>query len=236
MNIKSKSVNLNVIAILFLIGLTNSLKAQKSLDGMMRDFYNLKINEGASSQNNLNKTDIEGSPFLGDEFSPGNITTFHGEIYSNIPLRYNAFTDDLVFLKDKDLYNINPKTIVKKAEFDGMVFGYRSYDKDGKTLSAFFEILTEGKATLLIKYSVEFNEKEEVKAYSDAKPARYGPPQKTYYIAFNDTPAKIIINKKSLLELFGAQKNEMDTYISKNKLSIRGDDAMTKIVVHYNSL
>lgn len=225
-----------VFGIFFLIALTYSLNAQTLLNGLVRDFEFKKITEGTYSRNNLKISDIQGSPYLDEDFSPGKITTNDGTIYTEIPLRYNAYSDDMEFQKDKDSYNIDPKTIVKRAEFGGLIFSYLRYDENAKSKSSFFEILIEGKATLLVRYTVKFLEKEAVKAFVDPKPARFEEAQKEYYISFDGAPAKLITNKKNLLELFGTQKTEMESYISKNKLSVKGDDALTKIVVHYNSL
>jgi hypothetical protein len=224
------------MGIFFLFALTNSLKAQNLLNSLVRDFQFKMIKEGTYPRNNLSLSDIQGSPYLDKEFSPGKIYTNEGGVYENIPLRYNGYTDDLEFQKDKDSYSIDPKSIVKRAEFGGMIFCCLKYDDNGKSKDGFFEVLAKGKATLLVKYSIKFLEKEEVKGYSNPNPARFDEAQKEYYIAFDSTTAKLIINKKNLLELFGTQKTEMESYISKNKLSVKNDDALTKIVIHYNSL
>jgi hypothetical protein len=195
-----------------------------------------KMSDGGNILNDLKMSDIQGTPYLNKEFSPGKIFTSEGTIYENILLRYNAYSDDLEFQKGEDTYNIEPKTIVKRAEFGGAVFCCMKYDLFGKTQNGLFEVLTEGKATLLIKYTIKFLEKDKVQPFVDTKPARFDAPKKEYYIAFSDLPAKLITNKKSLLELFGNQKDEMGSFILKNKLSIREDDAMTKIIAHFNSL
>ena len=83
---------------------------------------------------------------------------------------------------------------------------------------------------------MKFLDKEEVKAYADPKPARFEEPRKEYFLAIDNAPAQLITNKKNLLEMFGDRKKEMETYISKNKLSVKGDDALTRIIVYYNSL
>jgi len=75
-----------------------------------------------------------------------------------------------------------------------------------------------------------------VQPFVDPQPARFDKPKKEYYLSFGGLPAKLITTKKSLLELFGSQKDEMDTFISKNKLSIREEGELKKIVAHFNSL
>ena len=79
-------------------------------------------------------------------------------------------------------------------------------------------------------------EKEAVKAFAESKPARFDAPAKDYYLAIDGTPAHFISGKKGLLELFGAHQGEMESFISKNRLSIKKDNDLTQIVVHYNSL
>ena len=221
---------------LFLVILMQSLSAQTMLNGLMDNFRFQKITEGTYSRYNLKLSDIQGTPFLEEEFNAGKITTPDGTVYENIPLRYNAYTDDLEFKKGTDTYNIDPKTLIKRAEFGGVIFACKSYDADGKVQNGLFELLTEGKAVLLVRYTIKFLEKDEVKAFAEQKPARFEEAQKQYFISFDGAPAKPVGNKKSLLEMFGDKKDEMDKYMSKNKLSAKGDDAMTKIVVHYNSL
>ena len=110
------------------------------------------------------------------------------------------------------------------------------FDDLGKVNNGFFQILTEGTAILLIRYSVAFLEKEPEKPFADPKPARFDDIHKTYYLTINNSIAQQITTKKKLLELFGPKKDEMETFISKNKLSIHGDDALTKIISHYNTL
>jgi len=221
---------------ILLIVLTNSLNAQTMLNGLMDNYRFKKMTDGTLTRNNLKMSDIEGTPYLNEEFSPGMIITIEGKTYDTIPLRYNAYTDDLEFQKGEDTYNIDPKTIVRRAEFGGAVFGCMKYDSFGKTQNGLFEILTEGKAILLIKYTIRFLEKEKVQAFVDPKPARFEASKKEYYISFDDAVAKLITNKKNLLELFVDRKDEMESYISKNKLSIREDDDLTKIIAHFNSL
>jgi len=202
----------------------------------MGDFKFKRITRENDARFSEKISDIHGTPYLNKEFNPGKITTKEGTIISAVPLRYNGCTDDLEFLKGEDHYIVDPKTMVKKAEFGGKVFSCLQYDMNGKTQSGFFEVLSEGKATLLIKYTIRYFEKEPAKPFGDPKPARFEAPVKEYYIAFEGTPAKLIINKKKFIDLFGNQKDEMESFITKNKLSIRDDDALTKIVSHYNSL
>lgn len=225
-----------IIGFFMLMIMSGSLSAQTMMNGLMDEFRFKKITEGTYAGNSLKLSDISGTPFLDEDFNPGKITTQDNVIYTEIPLRYNGYTDDLEFRKGEDSYNIDPKTSVKRAEFGGRTFTCLSFDDGKKLKNGFFEILTDGKAILLVKYTVKFVEKDQVKAFAEPKPARFDPALKEYYIAIDNGPAQLISNKKGLLEMFGDKKGSMESYISKNKIPVRGDDALTKIVVHYNSL
>jgi len=221
---------------IFLFVWVNSLNAQISVNNTMAEFKFEKISHENDARYSEKISEIQGTPYLDKEFISGNITTIEGNIISDVPLRYNGCTDDLEFLKGDEHYVVDPKTSVKKAEFGGKVFSCLQYDMNGKTQSGFFVVLTEGKAILLVKYTMRFFEKEPAKPFTDPKPARFDAPVKEYFIAFDGAPAKLIINKRKFIDLFGNQKDEMESYITKNKLSIRDDDALTKIVLHYNTL
>jgi hypothetical protein len=231
-----------LLGLSLLVALSNSLIAQTYIDNSvlinnnLGDIHFKRITEDNNFRFNPRVYDVLGTPYLDKEFKPGEITAKDGAIVSDLHLRYNACNDELEFQKGEDQFVVDPKEMVNRAEFGGKVFVYWKYDADGKSQGGFFELLTEGKATLLIKYTVKFFQKEVAKPFEDPKPARFDAPVKEYYLAFGVTPAKLVINKKKFLEFFGDQKSEMEEFISKNKLSIKDDESMKKIIAHYNTL
>lgn len=231
-----------LFGIFFSIVLTNGLFAQThvensgAINNVLGDYRFQKVTDDNNYRFVEKISEIWGTPYLEKEFQPGKITTNEGIIISELQLQYNACNDDIEFLKGEDRYVVDPKSMVKKAEFGGKVFSYIQYLADGKTQGGFFEILTEGKLTLLIKYTVRFFEKEKPQPFGNQRPARFDPPIKQYYLSFDEAPAKLISNKKKLLELFGNKMNEMESYISRNKLSIKEDESLKKITTYYNSL
>ena len=227
----------SLFLIMMLNALLGSLMAQNSpIIYSMEDLRFKKIRDGLYTSSNLRLSEIKGIPYVDESFISGKIITSNGLTNTDILLRYNAFTDDLEFKRGEDICNIDPKSIVKRAEFGGAIYGYMSFHYGGKILNGFFKILMEGKATLLARYTVAFLDKEEIKPFAEPKPARFDVVKKEYYLAFGNDPAKSFSSKKGLLELFGEKKDEMETFMSKNKLSVRGDESMIKIVAHYNSL
>jgi len=138
-------MKLTLVIITLFFSLTFSLSAQNMLNGMMDNYRFTKMTDGTYTHNNLKISDIQGTPYLDGEFSPGKITTKDGTVYTEIPLRYNAYSDELEFQKDKDAYNIEPKTLIIRAEFGGAIFSCKEYDMLGKIQNGLFEVLQKGK-------------------------------------------------------------------------------------------
>jgi hypothetical protein len=185
---------------------------------------------------NLTLDKIQGSPYLSGNFVEGEVITSKGTSFKGVPLRYNCYNDILEYKKDDKPFEIMPKDQVSRAEFGGRVFCYLEYENGKGFNKSYFQILTGGKATLCVKYSISFFEREEVRAFSESKPERFDDFKVTYWISLDKTLAKPILNKNKLLDIFSGKKDEVERYISSQKLSIKSADDLKKIVDYYNTL
>jgi hypothetical protein len=197
------------------------------------DMYRSKNTFG---RGNLTIDEIDGTPYLDYEYKVGTVLTVDDVLYKDIPLRYNCFNDVLEFKKDNTSYDLQPKTKIKRAEFGGQAFTYKEFESDGSTDKSYFEILTEGKATLYARFNVKFYEPEPLKGFADAKPAKFGDLAETFYVSINNAPAKKILNNKKLVEVLSDKQKEVETFISKQRLSVKKVDDLKKIIAYYNSL
>ena len=175
------------------ISMASGLKGQTEIlnKTFLNDVQFYKINDGTFGRLNLKISDIQGTPYLNEQFEVGKITTPEDSVFANIELRYNAFSDDLEFKQGENVFNIGYKTIVKKAEFGGDIFSCRSYEVDGNIRDGFFKILMEGRATLMAKYKILFLDRVEAQAFSDYQPARFDIVRMEYFLAFDRNPSKI---------------------------------------------
>ena len=185
---------------------------------------------------NMTLDDINGSPYLDSQYVPGVVITNEGVIYKDIPMRYNCFNDVLEFKKDDKAYDLMPKEKAARAEFGGQIFCYLPYEPASETNKAYFQVLTEGKAELCVRYRVNFYEREEAKGFADPKPARFDDLLETFWISVDKGPAKKILGKSQLLDVLSNKKSEIDSYISKQKLSVKKVNDLKKIVNYYNTL
>lgn len=188
-------------------------------------------------RNNLTIADIKGSPYLDSEYKVGTVLTTDDVLYKDVPLRYNCYDGVMEFKKDNTSYELKPEEKMKKVEFGGQVFEYKNYESDkGGIEKSFFEVLTEGNASLCVRFTVKFYEAEPLQGFADPKPARFDDFSETYYISIKNLPAKKISNNKKFTEIFAEKKKDMDSFISKQKLSLKKVDDLKKIVAYYNSL
>lgn len=186
---------------------------------------------------NLSLKDIQGSPYLNDQFVKGTVITTKNDKYVDVPLRYDQYQDELQFKKDGKAMTFSPRDVVKRAEFGNRVFTYTTYQfTDNKTKEGYFEILADGNVRLLSQHTIKFFEKEKEKPYVDPKPARFDWPLEDFYIQVGTLPAQHISKKKNLLEAFPKHHDEVARYYKSNKLSAKDKADLIKLVQYYNSL
>jgi hypothetical protein len=213
---------------------STTLKAQSFVAAYSASISPTKAHFG---RNNLTIDDIKGSPYLDSEYKVGTILTTEDVLYKDVPLRYNCYGGVMEFKKDNTSYELKPEEKLKKVEFGGQVFVYKAYVSDkGGTDKTFFEVLTEGKASLCVRFSVNFYEAEALQGFADPKPARFDDISETYYVAVNNSPAKKFSNSKKLVEILGDKQKDIETFISKQKLSAKKAEDLKKIIAYYNTL
>jgi hypothetical protein len=221
-------MNRIITGIIFFFLFSTLAKAQLSIDySQLQNFLD---------RNHLRINEIKGTPYLNSEYETGTILSDAGILYENVPLRYDCFNDILEFKRDSKTYYADPKESVKKAEFGGKVFVYKAFEKEGDTDKSYFEEVVTGKAALYTRYSVNFHEAVPTDGFTDARPAQFGDLMETSYISIDTFPAKKILNNKKLVEILSDKKNEVEAFISKQKLSVKKKDDLKKIVTYYNSL
>lgn len=226
--------------LLFLLLLkVNFLLAQVSVDYQTQQTYDLfKRNEFLSgTSNNLDLSQIEGSPFLNDEFEIGTVYTTQKQEFVNVPLRYNIYNDQLEFKSPEGIIQaLATPEILELAEFGDIQLVYESYILSKKTRKGFLILLAKGKASLYAKKEITFKEATIPAAYKDAEPPKFLKKSDEYLLKFGSNPAKLIGNKKDLIEAFPYNQDKVKSFISKNKIKTSKPESLTKLVNYYNSL
>ena len=194
------------------------------------------IEGGFVVKGNLKYSEIDGTPYLNDEFKKGTITTSSGTIIDNLLLRYNCYNDQIEYLKADSILEITPKSLVTRAEFDNRTFSYVKYRSGGKYEEGFCEVLVKGKASLFCRYHIGFLPPSTGLPYGDSNKARFKLPVRYFYVSNEDNDVDLVKSKQDLIHILNDRKTELGTYISLNKLSLSKGDDLTRIIVYYNSL
>jgi hypothetical protein len=194
-----------------------------------------EIEGGFITTKSLKYSEIKGNPYLREEFSDGTIWMSDGSVVENCSLRYNMFSDLMEYMLEGVVYEVTPKSKVKKAKFDGHTFACFNFSEKRKPGEQYFEILAEGKVTLLKKYSLKFIPPAPASPYSDEQMAHFGKPEASFYISDNQGDILLVKNEKTLLKILENKKSAMSLYISDNHLSVLAESDLLKIIDHYNS-
>ncbi|MCD6353908.1 MAG: hypothetical protein J7L95_00005 [Prolixibacteraceae bacterium] len=201
------------------------------------DFFRSNKLQTGEWRNTLTESDIEGSPYLNNDFLNGTIYTTSKFRFENVPLRYNIYNDQLEFrTPDNEVQAMAAPEIVEKVEFGTTKMAYIPYSNVKKIRRGFFTVLLEGKASLYQRAEVVFKDATEPGAYKEAEPAKFIRKPNTYFIRIGMEQAKRVGNKKELVDLFPDHKKEIAAFIKKNKIKTNKPDSLKKLVVFYNSL
>ena len=202
------------------------------------DFFNSTKLARGDLKTMLTENDIEGSPYLNDDFIKGTIYTISQTKYVDVPLRYNIYSEQ-VELKSGDgpVQALAPPEIVEKVEFGDYILVYVPFKVSRNIRRGFFRVIESGdKAVLLARAQVLFEDAKEPAAYQDAKPPRFARKPDDYYIRAGKEPAQLISRKKDLEEVFPDHKKEVRSFIKKNKVKPNKPERMAELVKFYNSL
>jgi len=183
--------------------------------------------------------DIQGTPYLSDQWGTGMVKMADGRTYKDVPLKYNQLEDELYFKDNKD------QTLVFADPVNEFKINYvannRPYEKVFKrgfknipnsSQSTFFEVLSDGTAELLKKTTKTL---EETREYNAPVTKRFDDNEKYYLIVSgNVTPFKK--DKKFILASLSNKQTEIESYMKSNNIDLKKDADLSKLMNYYNSL
>ena len=173
----------------------------------------------------------EGHPFFGNsELTPGYIVYNHIQ-YNNVPLLYDLISEKLVINDPTKVYLLQLNSEhVNRFSVLGHVF--IRIDEDNEIIhSGFYDVLYDGKTSLLKKQTKAIQEKiTSVLEKFVVEDVSYFIKKEGKYFSINQ--------KKSVLYALSDKKKEINQFIRKNKLNIRKnkDEAISKILAYYDAL
>lgn len=191
---------------------------------------NLYIGDGAStlflqssSTPDAQKFDAK---YLNAEWGIGNLQTVDSKMLTNVAFKYNVTKDKFEMRAD-----VNP-IIVDRITYDGKVFIYSEFIRNGYQTSGYFEQLSEGTTILLLKYSINTVSGKKGAFGYDA----YQNVKKDLYIKIEDSPAVIIKKKNHVLDALPEYNDQLKIYVKKNHLNLSKKKDIIKLLHYYSVL
>jgi hypothetical protein len=182
--------------------------------------------------------DIEGSPFLDEEYQPSRVYFKKVEKSMESGLRYNAYSGEFEFLQGEYRFEITNKQALDSIVYNGRSFIYRNYRDNGDMKQGFLVRLVDGSCSLYKRYLAEFHQAEPpATGYHDAKPARFEMEDPEYYLQCGETkvPEKVTsFRKGKFLDRFGSLEKELKRSIRSQNLRLSKEEDLVAFIRYYN--
>jgi len=180
--------------------------------------------------------DIEGSPYLTEEFVRGAIF-YNRTKYVDLDLRYNYYQGYFEF-RDNDRIQYFPSDLIRPdtvwAGED--IFLYVDYLEGKRTKQAFMQLLDNRKIEVLLFKEVILIEAEPAAGYQEATPARFEATGEMIFLRREGQPAVAFRGRKSIRDLFPDHQKELLNYAKEEKLRLKNPDGIIRLCRYFESL
>jgi len=182
--------------------------------------------------NNTLPPNVVGSPYFPEEFIKGTVFIENEKPYAAM-MRYNAYQDEVQVQGSNGISSLFKREYVW-AEIEGQSFRIETYKTRSGTSKGYFVELNRGKVRLLKRIVREFKEGQPaVSTYSEDTPPRFDE-EVTYYLVREGSPAQQVrLRKKDVLEFLSSK--EVESYVKENKLKLKSEDEVIKVLTQFNA-
>lgn len=227
-----------IIGILSLPVFSQANNAAYNLNTRRIDMEQKRASFGLSQEEFDN---IQGSPYANESFIAGNIYKDDKQVFEDVLLRYNIFSDEIEIKKDansaEEVYDAllkDPDTFVKIKDNIYVFVPFEGSIEKGH----YFRIVSEEtNFDLYQKSEVSFKSPFYARTtYERDRPASFDQ-EHTYYIVdkagkFYELPD----SKSKIIKVMSKKEKEVKSFIKKNKLNFKEEKDLLKLVKYYNSL
>jgi hypothetical protein len=191
--------------------------------------YLLSVRDRAARNNVIYNDYIEGSAYLKDEFSIGEVVSKDG-VHKGIKMKYNICYDIFeIELYGKPLY-LEPTNYIKKIIYEGNTYVVRNMP-DSKKEYEFVIEKSSGSLSFYQKKITIFKQPEAPTAVvATPKPARYLKRPDKFCIQLGSGPLVVVDNFKDFYQLFPALADGLKNLVKTEKLDFKSENDLMKVV------
>jgi hypothetical protein len=220
-----------IFYLLFFVSLNTFSQQDISFDGVYQTDFRTGYFTNCSPGKEYNQ--IEGSPYLFENWSSGIIKLERGANLKIESCMYDVYKDRIMFLQDETpLYFAYPEDI------DRVTFGSSDFiNLKLENRNDYFEILIEEMDFVLLKkYKCDIVKGKESDGINKATKDKFKLSYNYYLIKGNAELAKVKIKKKNILELMNDKEQEVKKYIIDNNLKLKNESDLVEIFKFYSTL
>jgi predicted glycosyltransferase involved in capsule biosynthesis len=184
-------------------------------------------------------TAVRGQEFPFELWHEGRIVLLEGDtLHGNV--KYDMQSDIVMFSVSEKIQTFSARKIAFFEIFDGTIKQYRQFyalpfsSVGSYRTAVFFELLAEGKLTLLCRESIEYRTNNSYFYYYSTYTRRVLV-NRFYFLRENGEIEEWKGSKADLLQLMGRAADEVETYMKQNKLKADDKLDLAKTVKYYNS-
>lgn len=178
----------------------------------------------------------DGSPFLFESWKPGVINLKDGRTIDGLSYRYNVRRNEMQFTYNSKEYAIGDPDSIKDITLDGKRFIFAQLFQNSTIVRSYYEVITEGKASLLIKYYIEVVPPSYNVSFGTGNPNKQIYVKQQYCLKVGNNIVTLDKKGKELLNALSDKKDELAAYVDKEDISIKKKDGIMKILNYYNTL
>ena len=185
-------------------------------------------------------SDIDGSPFLYEDWYRGKVIGSDGRILEDILLKYEAYSEYLIYMQEGKVFELSGEILSFSIfpEVEGMkdsLFFRKGYPAaDENTMNTFYEVLVDGKASLLKSHRKTTALSSQNALVSNKRDFIL---EEELYIALGkQPPLRVKKDRNNLLDILKDRKAELAEWLDKKKVNLKREDGIAELVTRYNSL
>lgn len=184
---------------------------------------------------------IEGNPFFNENFRSSKIKLVSGLEFSNVIARLDLYKQIIqIKLNGDTVKMVLPGNIIEVTFYDTIksqpyeyIFQTGYPEIDNLNRNNFYQVLSDGKVTLLKSSIKKINKiKNEMSGETSSQFDIY----EDHYLYVKYEMKRVKKDKEYILNLLADKRNELEIYITNQKLSFKSIDSIKKLVDHYNTL
>lgn len=185
---------------------------------------------------------VEGSFFINNNWSVGNVILYNGKTLKGMPLKYNLRDEVLLILDENQVSRLLRDDEIEKFQwFDSeknknvLFLNCLDYEQNGVPMVGFLELLSAGKVDLLLYRSLTLQEGYYSVTHDAGQLNDEYKINEFFYLSSEKTLFEIK-NKKALYEYTGEHAGEIKSFVKKQGLRLKDPDDLTKLINYYNSI